>query len=214
MKRRKYRAVFLDRDGVINKKALEEDYIKNWDEFEFLPGVKEAIKKLNEEELLVIIVSNQRGIAKGLMTEDDLNNIHAKMKEELREAGAKIDGIYYCPHDVADHCDCRKPKPGLLLKAAEEWSIDLNQSWMIGDKESDVEAGKKAGCKTILVEDTSQSSCSVEALKPDLVAKSLSEAVDKLLKLQKRGKSSCSYRGYDGWASSGGHPGGRDTSAY
>jgi len=96
MKRRKCRAIFLDRDGVINKKAPEGDYVKNWDEFQFLPGVKEAIRKLNEKGFLVIVVSNQRGIAKGVMTEDDLKKIHARMKEELRKERAVIDGIYYC----------------------------------------------------------------------------------------------------------------------
>ena len=180
MKRGKYRAVFLDRDGVINKKAPEGDYVKNWDEFRFLPGVKKAIRKLNEKGFLVIVVSNQRGIAKGVMTEDDLKEIHARMKEELRKEGAVINGIYYCPHDIKDHCDCRKPKPGLLLRAAREHDVDLRRSWMIGDRESDIEAGKRAGCKTILIRSSPLNDTS-EGIEPDLVAKSLAEAVEKLL---------------------------------
>jgi len=99
---RKYKCVFLDRDGAINKKAPEGDYIKNWSEFKFLPGVKEAIKRLNKASFLVIVITNQRGIAKGLMTEEDLKDIHTKIIEELKKSGARIDGIYYCPHDEKD----------------------------------------------------------------------------------------------------------------
>ena len=179
MKRGKCRAIFLDRDGVINKKAPEGDYVKNWDEFQFLPGVKEAIRKLNEKGFLVIVVSNQRGIAKGVMTEDDLKEIHNRMKEELRKEGAVIDGIYYCPHDIEDHCGCRKPEPGMLLKAAREHDIDLGRSWMIGDSESDIKAGRRAGCKTILIGSSPLNDTS-EGIEPDLMAKSLAEAVDKL----------------------------------
>jgi len=180
MERRARRAVFLDRDGVINKKAPEGDYIKSWDEFEFLPSVKTAIRKLNENGFLVIIVSNQRGIARGLMTEEDLKEIHRKMKEELAEVRAVIDGIYYCPHDLDDHCNCRKPKPGLLLKAAREHDIDLGRSWMVGDHESDIEAGKRAGCKTILISRNPNSN-DPEGIEPDLTARTLMEAIDKLL---------------------------------
>ena len=178
MKRRVRRAVFLDRDGVINKKAPEGDYIKNWDEFEFLPGVEKAIRTFNENGFLVIIVSNQRGIARGLMTEEDLKEIHSKMREELAKDGAVIDGIYYCPHDLDDHCGCRKPAPGLLLEAAKEHNVDLSQSWMIGDQESDIEAGRRAGCKTILI---SNAISRFEKNEPELMAETLLEAAYKLL---------------------------------
>ena len=156
MKRGKCKAIFLDRDGVINKKAPEGDYVKNWDEFQFLPGVKKAIRKLNEKGFLVIVVSNQRGIAKGVMTEDDLKEIHNRMKEELRKEGAVIDGIYYCPHDIEDHCGCRKPEPGMILKAIKDFrdigiEIDLKKSYMIGDSEKDMLAGKKVGLRTIKI---------------------------------------------------------------
>jgi histidinol-phosphate phosphatase family protein len=180
MKRRKHRAVFLDRDGVVNRKPPEGDYIKRWSEFEFLPNVKAAIKKLNKEGFLIIVASNQRGIAKGFMTEDDLEEIHLRMKEELKKAGAVIDGIYYCPHDIEEHCGCRKPEPGLLLRAAREHDIDLDGSWMIGDGESDIEAGKRAGCKTILV-GIPQLDDSTKGFEPDWTARSLAEGVDRLL---------------------------------
>ena len=150
--KRKYKCVFLDRDGVINKKAHEGDYIKNWSEFKFLPSVKEAIKRLNKAGFLVIIITNQRGIAKGLMTEEDLKDIHTKMIEEIKKSGAKIDGIYYCPHDEKDNCNCRKPKIGMFLKAKKDFNVEMSESWLVGDSKFDILAGQKAGCKTILIE--------------------------------------------------------------
>ena len=151
---RKYKCVFLDRDGVINKKAPEGDYIKNWNEFRFLPGAKEAIKRLNKAGFLIIIITNQRGVAKGLMTEEDLKDIHTKMIEELKESWAKVDGIYYCPHEEKDNCNCRKPKIGMFLEAVKDFKdvgikINLNESYIIGDSEKDIIAGKTIGLKTI-----------------------------------------------------------------
>ena len=143
------RAVFLDRDGLINRK-LENDYVKNWDEFCFLPGVFEAIKTIKEKGYLVIVVTNQRGIAKGLMTEKDLEEIHRRMLKELEKHDVRIDDIFYCPHDISDNCNCRKPKPGMLIQAKEEWDIDFAQSYIIGDSDSDIEAGKRVGCQGIL----------------------------------------------------------------
>jgi histidinol-phosphate phosphatase family protein len=180
MRKGRNRAFFLDRDGVINRKAPEGDYTKSRKEFEFLAGVTGAIRKLNEKGFLVIVVSNQRGIAKGIMTEDDLKEIDTKMKKELRKEGARVDGIYYCPHDIKDHCGCRKPAPGMLLRAAKEKDIALTQSWMIGDSLSDIEAGKRAECNTIFIGSVSQSD-SAKEMKPDFIAKSLAEAVDKFL---------------------------------
>jgi D-glycero-D-manno-heptose 1,7-bisphosphate phosphatase len=142
------RAVFLDRDGVINRKASEEEYVTRWEDFHFLPEVAEGIALLNRAGWSVIVVSNQRCVAKGLLTIEELEAIHRRMREELVAAGARLDGIYYCPHEKEPACDCRKPAPGMLLRAAKEHQIDLQSSWMIGDSESDIEAGKRAGCKT------------------------------------------------------------------
>ncbi|MFH1563262.1 MAG: D-glycero-beta-D-manno-heptose 1,7-bisphosphate 7-phosphatase [Nitrospirota bacterium] len=150
MKINKNKAVFLDRDGVINKK-LPNDYVKSWAEFEFLPGVQEAIKLLNEAKFKVIVVTNQAGVGKEIVKEEQLRRIHQQMLDELKEHSAQIDAVYYCPHRQEDNCNCRKPKPGLLQKAGKEFNIDFKNSWMIGDEPKDIEAGKSAGCKTYQV---------------------------------------------------------------
>ncbi len=142
------RAVFLDRDGVINER-IKDGYVTDWEEFQFLPGVKEAIESLKREGFLIIIITNQRGIARGLMTEEDLREIHRRMQEELGEGN--IDAIYFCPHDEDEECECRKPKPGLFLTAQRKFKIDFNSSYIIGDSESDMEAGETLGLKRIFI---------------------------------------------------------------
>ncbi len=156
----KQKAIFLDRDGTINKYA---GFLRNIDDFELIDGVSDAIKKINESGYLAIVVTNQPVIARGELTIEELNEIHNKMETLLGKDGAYLDAIYYCPHhphkgyggeipELKIDCDCRKPKPGMLLKATEDFNIDLTQSWMIGDGENDVLAGKAAGCKTMLLE--------------------------------------------------------------
>ena len=166
----KKRAIFLDRDGVINKKAKEHDYIKNWGEFEFLPHVADVISQLNKK-FLVVVASNQQGISRGLMTLDDVNSIHANMKSELKKSNAIIDKIYVCPHYIKERCACRKPEPGMILQAAKELGIGLPNSYMIGDSITDIEAGKKAGCKTVLFGDTT----AMQKVKPDFIARTILE---------------------------------------
>jgi D-glycero-D-manno-heptose 1,7-bisphosphate phosphatase len=145
------KVVLLDRDGVINRKAANGDYVKTWNEFSFLPGAIEAIRLLTQHCYSSYIITNQRGIARGLMTEQDLKVIHEKMLQELKKHGAEIKQIYYCPHGDEDRCDCRKPKPGLLLRAARENGFDLSTAVFIGDDRRDAEAGENAGCKVIMV---------------------------------------------------------------
>lgn len=145
------KVIFLDRDGVINKKPPKADYVKSWAEFIFLPGSVEAIKHLNNKGYKIFIVSNQAGIARKAMTGKDLKKIHQKIQKELKMHGAKIDGIYYCPHGWNDNCICRKPKPGLLYEASKDHFIDLTKALFIGDDKRDKQAGEAAGCKTILV---------------------------------------------------------------
>ena len=142
------KGVFLDRDGVINRKPPEGDYVTRWEDFQILPGVTEGIAQLNRAGFRVIVVTNQRCIAKGLITVAELELMHERMLHLLAQAGATISAIYYCPHETEPVCQCRKPAPGMLLEAAREHGIDLGASWMIGDSESDIKAGKNAGCKT------------------------------------------------------------------
>jgi histidinol-phosphate phosphatase family protein len=142
------KTVFLDRDGVINRAAERHCYITSWDEFEILPGVIRAVRQLNEAHYQVIVVTNQRGIARGIMTIADVKALHKTMCRVFDEEGAHIDEIYLCPHEEGE-CDCRKPGIGLFLQAEQNFKIDKSESWMIGDSESDVEAGKRYGIRTI-----------------------------------------------------------------
>jgi len=155
----KQKAVFIDRDGTINKYV---GFLRNIDDFELLPDVGKAIKRINDLGYLAIVVTNQPVIARGEVTVEQLQEIHFKMETLLGLEGAYIDAIYYCPHhphkgfegeitELKIDCDCRKPKPGMILKAANDFNIELNESWMIGDGENDVLAGKAAGCKTVLI---------------------------------------------------------------
>ncbi|MDR2650134.1 MAG: HAD-IIIA family hydrolase [Clostridiales bacterium] len=157
--RRKQKAIFLDRDGTVNKYV---GFLRNMDEFELLFGVADAIRSVNESDYLAIIITNQPVIARGEVTVDELQAIHNKMETLLGNEGAYLDGIYYCPHhldkgfageapELKVYCDCRKPKPGLLLQAASAFNIDLSRSWMIGDRESDAAAGQAAGCQTLKI---------------------------------------------------------------
>ena len=157
--KRKQKAIFLDRDGTINKYV---GFLRDIDEFELLPGVAEAIGKINRSGYLAIVVTNQPVIARGEVGWEELQEIHNKMETLLGLEGVYLDGIYFCPHhphkgyegeipELKFDCDCRKPKPGMLLKAAEDFNIDLSQSWMTGDGENDIKAGEVAGCKTALI---------------------------------------------------------------
>lgn len=146
------KVMFLDRDGVINKKAPKAEYVKSWTEFEFLPGAIEAMTLLAQNNYKIFVISNQAGIARGAMTEQDLNKIHGNMEKELEKYNVKIEKIYYCSHGWDDGCECRKPKPGMLFQAAREYDLDLSKSTFIGDDERDLQAGNAAGCKTIFVD--------------------------------------------------------------
>ena len=157
----KQKAIFLDRDGTINRYV---GFLRDIDDFELLPGVAEAIRRINCLGYLAIVVTNQPVIARGEVTVEQLQTIHNKMETLLGNEGAYINALYYCPHhprkgfagevpELKIECRCRKPKPGMLLRAAEDFNIDLSQSWMVGDGENDILAGKNAGCHTALVGD-------------------------------------------------------------
>jgi histidinol-phosphate phosphatase family protein len=149
-------AVFLDRDGVINRKMAEGHYVTQWSGFEFLPGVFEAIRLMNDSYRLVIVVTNQQCIGKGIVTMEAIEGIHLRMARSLDERGARIDGIYVCPHLASDECSCRKPATGLFEMAAMDFrrrgiSIDMARSHMVGDSDSDILAGERAGLATFRV---------------------------------------------------------------
>lgn len=180
--RNKQKAIFLDRDGTINKYV---GFLRKIEDFELLPDVAEAIKRINSFGYLAIVVTNQPVIARGEVTVPELDLIHNMMETELGKQGAYIDALYYCPHHpdkgyegeveaLKFDCDCRKPKPGLILRAAQDFNIRLEDSWMIGDGKNDVRAGKAAGCKTVLIgssEDYGQS----------ITAENLLAAVEEIL---------------------------------
>jgi D-glycero-D-manno-heptose 1,7-bisphosphate phosphatase len=142
-------AIFLDRDGVINYDRSA--YVKCWDEFELLPGAPAALAALAELGWPVIVVTNQAGIGRKLTTAAAVEDVNARLVVALNEAGGRIDLVLYCPHRPEDGCACRKPQPGLLLTAAERLDLDLERSYLIGDAESDILAGQRAGCQTVLV---------------------------------------------------------------
>jgi D-glycero-D-manno-heptose 1,7-bisphosphate phosphatase len=172
------KAAFLDRDGVINRKPPDGQYVTRWQDMEFLAGVREAIHLLNQAGYFVVVVSNQRCVAKGLITAAHLELMHAHMRHDFEAAGARIDAIYCCPHDLHPPCSCRKPQPGMLLDAARTYDLDLSSSWMIGDSEQDVLAGKSAGCRTARLTDDSKPSLEVDVFAPSLL-----DAVYKILGL-------------------------------
>lgn len=149
------RAVFLDRDGTIN---LEKDYLHRVEDFAFVPGAPEAIRRLREAGFLVLVVTNQSGVARGYFGMEEVEALHRHLQRELERFGTAVDGFYVCPHHPTEgqgeyrrRCDCRKGEPGLLLQAAAEHRVDLDASFMVGDKAADVLAGERAGCRSILV---------------------------------------------------------------
>ncbi len=173
-------AVFLDRDGVINEISVLNGVPRppnNVEEFRFLPGVRETCEALNKAGYLLIVVTNQPDVARGTQTQERVEEINRLVEQELPVAV-----VLTCYHDNSDTCDCRKPKPGLLLQAASTWEIDLKRSFMIGDRWSDTQAGKTAGCKTILIErDYSQR----DKCQPDWIAQDLPTAA-RLIPSQRR----------------------------
>ena len=141
--------LFLDRDGVINEKRL--DYVKNINELKFLPNIFNSIKKFKDIGFMIIIITNQSAINRNLMTHEQLNEIHSHIQQYLKSFDTSIDNFYFCPHKPDENCNCRKPKSGMLLEAIQEFNIDPKLSWMIGDNDSDIQAGLNVGCQTIKI---------------------------------------------------------------
>lgn len=172
------KAIFIDRDGVLNEDR--DDYVKNVSELRVFPYVPDAIRRLNDAGLEVFVISNQQGVAKGVISESDLLAIQTEITRQVTQGGGRISAFYYCKHLAADNCACRKPKPGLLLRAAEDNAIDLVETFMIGDSDRDVQAGQRAGCRTVLVLSGHMAPDEANSLpdKPGHIAADLSSAVD------------------------------------
>ncbi len=179
------RAVFLDRDNTIIE---DPGFINDPDAVSLLPGAAEAIRMLNEAGFVVVIATNQSGIARGLITEEQLAEVHERVRELLLEQGARVDAIYHCPYlngpqaaveEYRKASDLRKPKPGMLLRAADELDVVLEESWMVGDGERDILAGERAGCRTVLVDPGGRNVC--DTYRPEFVVPSLLEAARLIL---------------------------------
>jgi D-glycero-D-manno-heptose 1,7-bisphosphate phosphatase len=169
-------AVFLDRDGVLNYNR--SDHIKSPHEFVPIPGAAEAVAALNRAGWAVVVVSNQSGLGRGLFAQKALDAVMAKMQAVLQAAGARADAVYYCPHAPEAGCDCRKPAPGLVRRAAREHDLELSRSFFVGDKGSDVECGRAAGLRTVLVlTGLPEERPDPSLARPDHVARDLGEAV-------------------------------------
>lgn len=186
-KRSAVTTVFLDRDGVINRKPPTSEYVTRWSEFEFLPGAPDAIARMTGAGLRVVVVTNQRGIARGLVTEGDVLEIHRRMTDVIAESGGRIDAVYYCPHHDGE-CDCRKPGVGLFRKAEREHpDIDFARSVVIGDSWTDIQAGNAIGARTILIASEpavahgAAKKAAELGLRVDTVVASLAEAADWVL---------------------------------
>jgi D-glycero-D-manno-heptose 1,7-bisphosphate phosphatase len=180
------RYVFLDRDGVLNRKMPEGAYVSDWSQFQWLPGADDAVARLNRAGLTVIVVSNQRGVALGRVSAVQLELIHGNMQSHLAGHGARLDAIYYCPHDYGE-CRCRKPDTGLFEQAWQRFpQANAQNSVVIGDSLSDIEAGRRLGMKTIFIEgeaDRQKAGAATAAELADAVAASLLQAVEKHLGL-------------------------------
>ncbi len=178
-------AVFLDRDGTIN---VEKNYLYRIEDWEWIPGAELAITQLNAAGFLVVVVSNQAGIARGLYSEQDVHLLHKHVSVELMNKGGRIDAYFFCPHHpeygVIRACECRKPSPSMLLEAKRVLNIDLSKSWMLGDKAIDIEAGLLAGVSTILVRTGYGEAESKKASGVNFVAESLCDAIERVVALK------------------------------
>jgi len=176
------RAVFLDRDGVLNLDG--PGFVTTPDELYLLPGAAESVAALNRAGVPVVVATNQSCIGRGILSEEGLGQIHDKLKREIGRVGGRLDAIYHCPHAPWEECSCRKPKPGMPLRARDELGIDLAASYFVGDKPTDIECGARAGCTTVLVLSGLVPEYRPDEfeVKPDRVCADLPEAVDWILR--------------------------------
>lgn len=173
-------AILLDRDGVIN--VNRRDHVKCWDEFHFQPGVLPALLELTRLRMPIVVITNQAVVERGIISAAELDAIHQRMRAAIERVGARLDGIIYCPHDSHTQCGCRKPEPGMILEAASRFDLDLRRTVFVGDACTDVEAGRQAHCRTILVltgrgVESARQLASLRSPLPDAVVEDLPHAV-------------------------------------
>ena len=183
-----FRAVFLDRDGVLIENR--SDYVRDWSHVKILPKVIEALSGFQKEDFKIIIVTNQSAVGRGLMTFEAAQEINNRLVNTIKENGGWVDGVYMCPHKPEEQCNCRKPQPGLLLQAAEEFSLDLRCSWMVGDAWTDLLAGQSAGVHGTIMVRTGRGSTQLlkaqpEEIQPFLVSDNLFDAFNAITYLKK-----------------------------
>jgi D-glycero-D-manno-heptose 1,7-bisphosphate phosphatase len=184
--------IFIDRDGVINKDPggwTPHSYVTEWKLFRFLPGTLKALKILKDSGIKVIVASNQGGVNRGIYTQAELKAVNDRMLKEIRAAGADIEEVLYCIHRDEDNCTCRKPKPGMLETASKKYNVDPKDMYFIGDDKKDILAGKKIGCKTVLVLSGKSTMKDAESWteKPDLIFDDLLDAVKDIVKRENKG---------------------------
>jgi D-glycero-D-manno-heptose 1,7-bisphosphate phosphatase len=173
------RAIFIDRDGVINE--LVDRYVTSWRQFRFLPNSLKALKKLANSDYKIIIITNQSAVGRGLLQQETVQDIHSRMLAKIQAQGGRIDGIFMCAHKPEDYCGCRKPKIGLLKLAASSFNIDLKNSWFVGDNTMDIKTGRNAGCRTILVKTGYGGKDGLFKVKPNHIAENLLDAINIVL---------------------------------
>jgi len=180
---KKQSTIILDRDGVINKEGIH--YVKSWDEFHFLPGALDALAMLHREGVRTLVATNQSCVGRGIISNADLEEIHRNMLARIGEAGGHIEKIYVCPCRPEEGCSCRKPLPGMLEEASRDFNLNLGECFFVGDADTDISAGRRAGCRTVLVltgkgRETLKRVRNGQAGEPDLVAEDLLSAVKAL----------------------------------
>ncbi len=187
---KKNKAVFLDRDGTINE---EVGYLDSLEQLRIFPAAFDAVRMINEAGMKVVVVTNQSGVARGFFDEDFVNSVHARINEIFREKGAFIDRFYYCPHHPTEgvgryriSCDCRKPAPGMLIRASEELDIDLSSSYVVGDMAKDIEVANNVGARGILVRTGYGKNVVTSDIKPAFIAEDILAAAEWIMKDQKK----------------------------
>lgn len=178
-------AIFLDRDGVIIHNRAR--YVRSWDDVRFYRGALTALARLRASPYLVFIITNQAGIGKGYIASADVQEMNRRIVTRIQETGGKIDGVYFCPHRADEGCTCRKPQPGMLLRAAQEFAVDLQRSYMVGDALTDIEAGKRAGVGGLILVRTGRGNAQLRGLNgntlpPFQIVSSITQAVNAILR--------------------------------